>query len=564
MKYRYQWLCMVILLMLCMGATSFWHLYTRTGGSICYVEWERAAIVEHGEAVSVLDPSDFAPPALEPEQEYRYEVSLTSWPASAMLTYEVSGGSCTLLMDGELVCHSETPAVNREIGLSSLSAPLPADKKSCEIVLLWRPAGEAFPIMPPLLRIASVYEADTDAIAYANWYGFATGALLLAAMMLCALFVLSVFFRKPDWPLPVLASAILLGAVQQLSIYNNNIYMPESLVNVLVQPLVAFLALLLMIAYTLLNHRCRYDRYLLQITAVSLVLFGACCGLSALFGGKLHARVMDILTAAVADGYTNQLTFYLQFWLGLSCTGIAFYGYVKGIVSLQAEANALALRNRLTLEGYRALEANISQTAQLRHEIKHQLMALSLLYERGDTQALGRLLEKLSHQQATIAQVQFCEHFAVNAILQNAAASAARQETRFTADVYAPENLPIPEDDLCGLLLNMLDNALEACQKVEPSQRRIQFHAHTKQGHWAIGCRNSYDGRLLRDESGHILSCKGDAIHGLGLRRMEEIAARYGGTLVIDPSEDSFFVCTALEISKKEPVMPAPQAPAEG
>ena len=69
------------------------------------------------------------------------------------------------------------------------------------------------------------------------------------------------------------------------------------------------------------------------------------------------------------------------------------------------------------------------------------------------------------------------------------------------------EGRAVPEGDLCTLLMNLLDNALEACRKVE-EDRWIRFQAQVNRGILFIQCENSYQGSLRKDGRGRLLTTK--------------------------------------------------------
>lgn len=60
----------------------------------------------------------------------------------------------------------------------------------------------------------------------------------------------------------------------------------------------------------------------------------------------------------------------------------------------------------------------------------------------------------------------FTGNLLVNAILQDAATRADRSSIRMENEVVIPDELPFPETDLCSLLMNLLDNALEAALRL--------------------------------------------------------------------------------------------------
>ena len=85
------------------------------------------------------------------------------------------------------------------------------------------------------------------------------------------------------------------------------------------------------------------------------------------------------------------------------------------------------------------------ETAVLRHEWKNQLSALRLLAESGDAGALRARLDELSGMLDRLDPRQYTEHRAINAILQNAAAQAARQQVSFRCSALVPAGLKLDE-----------------------------------------------------------------------------------------------------------------------
>ena len=138
----------------------------------------------------------------------------------------------------------------------------------------------------------------------------------------------------------------------------------------------------------------------------------------------------------------------------------------------------------------------------------------------------------------------------VNTILQDAAARAARASIRMDAEIAVPDELPFPETDLCSLLMNLLDNALEAAAKVIPSRDRfIHFQMDLRTGHLVILCKNSYTGVLKKDRRGNLLTVKEDALsHGFGYRQMKRITQKYNGLLRFHTEGGVFVLDAALRL----------------
>ena len=120
----------------------------------------------------------------------------------------------------------------------------------------------------------------------------------------------------------------------------------------------------------------------------------------------------------------------------------------------------------------------------------------------------------------------------------------------FQGQVLVPEDLEMDEGDLCALLLNLLDNALEGAARVPPpGKREVQCTVKLTQGFLAVWCRNTYAGPLDLDDRGRPRTTKPDGEgHGFGLAQMRAVAAKYHSVLTIDHDKDTFTVQTALKL----------------
>lgn len=223
--------------------------------------------------------------------------------------------------------------------------------------------------------------------------------------------------------------------------------------------------------------------------------------------------------------------------------------FVRGVLERRRQAQALEANHRLTLENYQAAEEKLRLNAAMRHEWKNQVAALHLLQRQGDLDGLGRCLEELDRRLDRLAPRQYTEHLAINTILQNAAARAEELGVAFHAAASVPPELGIDTGDLCALLLNLLDNALEGAARVPASgPREVDCAVKVRQGYLAIRCENSYAGPPVLDEEGQLQSTKAGEGHGFGLAQMRAIAEKYGSVLDISYTEDRFTVQTALKL----------------
>ncbi len=218
-----------------------------------------------------------------------------------------------------------------------------------------------------------------------------------------------------------------------------------------------------------------------------------------------------------------------------------------------AITQVLKLQNRLITKNYESMVQNINRTSAMRHEWKNNLIAMELMYKQGKTEELGKYMKKINNQLSALPASHYSENFTINAIVQNSAERARRHNINFRANIYVPKELNISDMDLCSLIINMLDNSIDACNNMpENIKRFIEFNAIMKNDFLNISCKNSYCGAVLvsSSESNVFETTKiNKENHGFGLRQMNMIVKKYGSLLDISYGNGVFKIQTSLKNS---------------
>ena len=539
-------------LLLCAGLLVFLHHFTVMEGNMTYLEWETASIASSEGTEQPFDALS-GEPALADGEYFCFTAALPERSeAGTYLILEVGGAELSLTLDGQELYTSSAVQMEGALGLGQATVPLPAGEAGT-LTLEIRPLGTALSLFPPQLRLT---EDPTDArgnIAYANYYGFTAGGMALALALLWGLFLFSVLHRGTDWRLllPVLASAGM--TVHPIASGYGAYFLPETLVRLLTWRGIPVLSAAALILFLCLHRSREFRRALLSLTLWSLGALAVCAAVSAARGGYLARYLRGSWVSLTQAGYFDGLLYWFTVWLSAVTLLLSVWDTVRSVIGMRTEARSLKLKNELAMESYRILEKKMRGSAQLRHEHTHQLAALSALYAQKDWDGIGRLLSELNGQSRQASQVRFTEHFAVNAILQEASEQAQKAGIRFEVSAMLPSEIPIPEEDLYTLFMNMLDNALEGAGQAGPEERFIRLRTSLRKGFLAVYCENSYAGRLSADRNGRLRTTKPEPeAHGFGLALMEQIAEKYHSLLDISYTDTVFTVQTALQLPEEE------------
>lgn len=136
-----------------------------------------------------------------------------------------------------------------------------------------------------------------------------------------------------------------------------------------------------------------------------------------------------------------------------------------------------------------------------------------------------------------------CNHAAVDALLQYFDSAALRQGVEAELTLNIPEGLPLSDIEWCTILGNLLENALEGCERTDANPRIVRISTRWTQQTFFLLVENTYVGCFVQGSNRRFLSHKRNgAEYGLGLESVKETVEQHGGTMETYPLETVFKV----------------------
>ena len=191
------------------------------------------------------------------------------------------------------------------------------------------------------------------------------------------------------------------------------------------------------------------------------------------------------------------------------------------------------------IEKYYEEVQNTYQTMRgWRHDYHNHIQAMLALADHPDE--LKDYLLKLSDDLSKVDTVLKTGNIMIDAILNSKLSLIRSHSVTVSAKASVPDKLTISEIDLCNIIGNMLDNALEAClRQPEESDRFIRVYLGVLKKQLYISVQNSVDGKPKKERNRYISVKAGDG-HGFGLLRMDRLVKKYNG-YVHRQNEDGVF-----------------------
>ena len=215
-----------------------------------------------------------------------------------------------------------------------------------------------------------------------------------------------------------------------------------------------------------------------------------------------------------------------------------------GLLSKKIDKKIAAYQRELIETHYVEVDNMYRQIRGWRHDYRNHIQTMKVYAANGDMEAIKRYLEELDTDLTTVDTVIKTGNAMTDAILNSKISLAKSKGIRVLADAHIPVKLSISELELCCIIGNLFDNAMEASLQLPEEERLIRVYMDMKNTQLYISFTNFTAGKKLKKMDGRFLSSKGEN-HGFGLVRMDTIVERLGGYLSRN-SEDGAFTTEIL------------------
>ena len=215
-----------------------------------------------------------------------------------------------------------------------------------------------------------------------------------------------------------------------------------------------------------------------------------------------------------------------------------------GIFSKRVDRRIASYQQELIETHYREVDNMYRQIRGWRHDYRNHIQTMKAYAASEDWDAIKRYLDLLDDDLCTVDTVVKTGNPMTDAIFNSKISLAKAKHIRVVADADIPVRLTLSEIDLCCIIGNLFDNAIEASLKLPEERRVIRVYMDMRNTQLYISFTNLTAGKKMQKEGKLFRSTKGKG-HGFGLVRIDAIVERLGGYIRRD-SEDGAFTTEIL------------------
>ena len=222
-----------------------------------------------------------------------------------------------------------------------------------------------------------------------------------------------------------------------------------------------------------------------------------------------------------------------------------FMGYLRSFVYSQEQRQ---MKRQLTMqvEHLRQMNQKVDESNKLRHDFRHHLRTLITLSEEGRKEELENYIRGITEINEGTRLGRLTDNIELDALVHYYNGLAQSCGIKFRARLQLPAELNFPIVDLCGLIGNLLENAVEACQRQKTGDKTIFIAGRLQDHQLEFVVDNSFDGQLKIIEDKYVSAKRND--FGLGISSIVEVVERNRGVINLYADSNGFHAEVSLPL----------------
>lgn len=216
------------------------------------------------------------------------------------------------------------------------------------------------------------------------------------------------------------------------------------------------------------------------------------------------------------------------FFISIVIMVITFDQYATSIESDNIKNMEIFQRKLLSHQYEEIKEAYINMRGW-RHDYHNHLQAMKAYLSMNQLKELDEYLFKLEKDLDEVDNLVKSGNLMMDAILNSKITIMMNYNINVDFKAILPEEIKITDVDLCVMVSNLLENAIEACLKIPQEQRFIRVFSEVYGSQFYLSIQNSAMENLDFNAQNYISNKRGE--HGFGMKRVQLLVDKYNGFL---------------------------------
>lgn len=253
------------------------------------------------------------------------------------------------------------------------------------------------------------------------------------------------------------------------------------------------------------------------------------------------------IVAAVED--TNSYLIIFDLVITLLINIIVFYMYdrILQLSQLRIEHNQIAQQNKSYRQQLVIMQESSERAKSIRHDLKNHLGSISQMVKHSEIDKAVRYIDNTLSRSNSEAEISATGNLVIDSNANYKLYDLLKNGVTLKYKAILPPDLPMSDFDLTIILGNIFDNAIEALRHVKSEREKLlNIFIRYDSNRLLIRVKNSFDGKIYKDEQKLLSRKLGIDEHGIGLKNIETIVKKYNGSMTIKYDADFFNIDVIL------------------
>ena len=197
--------------------------------------------------------------------------------------------------------------------------------------------------------------------------------------------------------------------------------------------------------------------------------------------------------------------------------------------------------NKTIVQQYEGMRERMEIKSRQNHDTKQHYLLLHQYLKNNQVEQALRYLDDLNEEQDSTKRHNYCQIPAIDYMLD------AKIEKALKDNIHVEVELeicfcPVSDADMCIIIGNLMDNAIEALQDLSGNKRIIRFSINTVNNTFIMRVSNAFHGKRKKTNGQYETTKSNKREHGLGLISVGRTVEKNGGQMLISDAEELFQV----------------------
>ena len=213
--------------------------------------------------------------------------------------------------------------------------------------------------------------------------------------------------------------------------------------------------------------------------------------------------------------------------IGLAAAAAGAVAVTVWVLLRRTDRRIAAYQNKLLARQIDEVQNIYLMMRGWRHDYHNHLQTLKARLDMGQIAESRAYLDSLEKDLDDIRALAETGNVSVDAILNAKLSLVLKKNIELNFKAEVPKELTVSDIDLCVILGNLIDNAMESCEKVTEGSRFLRLYIGVFKKQLYLSVTNATTETVRKIDAAYISTKRGN--HGHGLKRIDRVVEKYGG-----------------------------------